>query len=336
MNFITTSQSSQYYECGYSCDNALFLDLDGSRFFVTDTRYTQEATEAIKNAVVVESAQILQEAARLIKKSSVKSLVLDPKEFSLFQYETLSTGLDLNIVRKPDFMLIKRAIKRPDEIESLQKAARLGAQGFAKIAAALRAGKTEKELQFTAREILQDGGETDLSFEPILAFGENAAKPHALPTTKVLTDGAPVLLDAGVKYKRYCSDRTRMLEFGRSDDFSVAQTFTNKELQRVYDTVQRAKEAAQKMAKPGVKAKDLDLCARDVIEKAGYGKYFTHSLGHGVGLDIHEFPFINARNGDILLENMVFTIEPGIYISGEFGVRIEDTVVMRSSGVEVL
>jgi len=336
LNFITKSEASQYYECGYSCDNGLFLKLDEGRFFVTDARYVQEAEENVKNTEVVVASNILQEANLLIKKLDIKSLVFDPKEFSVFEYETLCSSLETSFVPEPDFMHKKRAIKSKEEIKNLKEAVKLGAEAFESICKILEAGKTEKELSFIAKGILQNYGEFDLSFEPILAFDENAAKPHALPTEKSLQKGGLVLLDAGVKYKRYCSDRTRVLEFGRSENFCIKQGFSNKELQKIYDVIKKAKDEATARAKPGMMAKNLDKIARDLIEKAGYGKYFNHSLGHGVGLDIHEFPFINSKNDYILQENMVFTIEPGIYIPNHFGVRLEDMVVMRADGVEVL
>ena len=179
-------------------------------------------------------------------------------------------------------------------------------------------------------------GEYDLSFEPIFAINENAAKPHAHPTDKILKEGDLVLFDAGIKYKRYCSDRTRTSQYGDRINFSKDQKFSDPKIQKAYDVVRKAQEEAIRRAKPGMKAKDLDKIARDIIDNSEFKGAFVHSLGHGVGLDIHEMPFINARNEQILKEGMVFTIEPGIYVPGEFGIRIEDMVVLRDSGAEVL
>ena len=184
---------------------------------------------------------------------------------------------------------------------------------------------------------MQDYGAYALSFEPIVAINENAAKPHALPTDTEVKIGSLILVDAGLKYERYCSDRTRVAEYGNNLNFDKKhQTFLSSKRQKVYDTVLKAQERAIKAAKPGVKACDIDKAAREVIEKAGYGKYFVHSTGHGVGLDIHELPVISAKSETIIEENMIFTIEPGIYLPGEFGVRIEDMVRIAHTRAVVL
>ena len=145
-----------------------------------------------------------------------------------------------------------------------------------------------------------------------------------------------LLLDAGIKYKRYCSDRTRTIKASEKISMSKYQKFKNKKIQKIYDIVLKAQLNAIKKIKIGMEINKLDKIARDIIEKEGYGKYFVHSLGHGVGLDIHEYPNISSRSDVILEENMVFTVEPGIYLPDEFGVRIEDTLVMSSKKAIIL
>ena len=179
-------------------------------------------------------------------------------------------------------------------------------------------------------------GKLELSFSPIVAFGKNAAKPHALPTDRKLQKGELVLMDAGVKFERYCSDRTRTAFFDEQFCFKKEQNFKNAHRQKVYDTVLKAQEAALKAVRVGVLAKDIDKAARDVIENAGFGKFFVHSTGHGVGLDIHELPVISKSSKTVIEENMVFTIEPGIYLPDDFGVRIEDTIVVKNGIAEVI
>lgn len=154
-------------------------------------------------------------------------------------------------------------------------------------------------------------------------------------TDKKLLDGSLILFDGGIKFERYCSDRTRTAFFSDGFVFKKTQRFKDKKLQHIYDTVLKAQESAIEAAKPGMKAKELDKIARDVIDKAGYGKYFVHSLGHGVGLDIHEYPYIRKNSDEVLPENSVFTVEPELY-TGYYGVRIEDMVVLKSDGAEVL
>ena len=184
---------------------------------------------------------------------------------------------------------------------------------------------------------MSQSGKLDISFEPIVAINENAAKPHALPTTKKLKLNDLILVDAGIKYKRYCSDRTctSVVDFEKFS-FKREQKFKNEKHQKVYDIVLKAQLNAIEKTRVGMKASEVDKLTRDVIGKAGFGKYFIHSTGHGVGLDIHEFPNINSKSDVIIEENMVFTIEPGIYLPNEFGVRIEDTIVMQKGKAVIL
>ena len=195
---------------------------------------------------------------------------------------------------------------------------------------------SEKELHFNASFIFRQKNELGLSFDPIVAINENAAKAHALPGDKILKRGDLLLLDAGVKFNRYCSDRTRTACFDENFNFSKEQKFKNTKMQEIYEIVKEAQAAAIKVAKAGVRACEIDLAARSVIAKAGYEKAFFHSTGHGVGVDIHELPVISARSETLIKEGMVFSVEPGIYLENEFGVRIEDVVVAREGGCEIL
>ena len=241
--------------------------------------------------------------------------------------------------KKSNFSQQKRIIKTETELEILKKAALFGRDAFHRFGEFLKhdgLGIDEMMAHFEAESIFKHKGALDLSFSPIVALGANAAKPHALPTRKTLQKGELVLLDAGVKYQRYCSDRTRTSVFDEHFNFEKKQQFKDAHQQKVYDTVLLAQEAALKAVKIGVKAKEIDKAARDVIDKAGFGNYFVHSTGHGVGLDIHELPVIGSRSETIIEENMVFTIEPGIYLPEQFGVRIEDTIIVRKDGAEVM
>ncbi|MBV5278212.1 MAG: aminopeptidase P family protein [Campylobacteraceae bacterium] len=341
MNFILKDENAVYYECGFSCDNEVFLKLGSEAFFITDARYTTEASGMVKNATVLEGDRrdLFKTVRQLVRKSGVKSLVYNPIEWSVDEFGRLSEKLSLNFQKQSSFSQQKRIIKTEIELEILKKAALFGANAFREFGAFLQAkgrGLDEVKAHFEAELMFKDRGNLGLSFSPIVAFGENAAKPHALPTCKTLNIGELVLLDAGVKYQRYCSDRTRTSFYDAHFNFEKQQTFKDKRQQSVYDTVLLAQEAAIKAVKVGVKASAIDKAARDVIEKAGYGEFFIHSTGHGVGLDIHELPVISSRSETIIEENMVFTIEPGIYLPNAFGVRIEDTIIVKSQGAEVI
>ena len=341
MNYILQDENALYFECGFSCDHAVFLKLGSEAFFITDARYTTEASEVIQNATVLEGDRrdLLKTARLLIRKSGITTLAYNPAEWNVEAYARLSEKLSINLQKKPNFSQQKRIIKSETELEILKKAALFGRDAFTRFGEFLKQhgeGIDEKRAFFEAEAILKHQGELGLSFEPIIALGANAAKPHALPTCKTLQKAELVLLDAGVKYQRYCSDRTRTSFFDEAFTFEKEQRFNEALKQKVYDTVLFAQEAALKAVKIGVKAKEIDKAARDVIDKAGFGAYFIHSTGHGVGLDIHELPVISARSETIIEENMVFTIEPGIYLPEQFGVRIEDTIIVRKCGAEVM
>ncbi|MDD3342139.1 MAG: M24 family metallopeptidase [Sulfurospirillaceae bacterium] len=341
MNYILKNENAVYYECGFSCDNEVFLKLGSEAFFITDARYTTEASELVRNAVVLEGDRrdLLKTVRLLIRKSGIKAIAYNPSEWSVDEFGRLSDKLSITFQKKPNFSQQKRMVKSDIELDVLRQAAIYGRDAFHRFGEFLKKdglGLDEKLAHFEAEAIYKYHGQLGLSFSPIVAFGANAAKPHALPSHKQLTQNELVLVDAGVMYQRYCSDRTRTSHFGENFSFNKEQLFSDGHRQKVYDTVLFAQEAAINAAKVGVLAKEIDKAAREVIERAGFGKFFVHSTGHGVGLDIHELPVISARSETIIEENMVFTIEPGIYLPDEFGVRIEDTVVMTRKGAEVI
>lgn len=340
LNYILKNENAIYYECGYSCDNAIYIMFGSEAFFITDARYTTEAQHAVGDAQVIESKDLIKTAQKLINESKIKKIVFDGADFSFDAYSKLTHSLNVKFINQPQFSMLKRAIKTNKEIKYLSKASKLGKEGFSSLAKYLRKNgfnQTEHFLNFKAIEKLSQMGQYELSFNPIVAINENSAKPHALPTKKTLKVNDLLLVDAGVKYKRYCSDRTctALVDFEHLN-FKREQKFKNPKQQKIYDIVLKAHETAINSAKSGMKAKEIDALARDVIKNAGYEEFFVHSTGHGVGLDIHEHPFINVKNEVVIEDNMVFTIEPGIYLPNEFGVRIEDTIVMQNGRAVIL
>jgi len=338
-NYIVyQNENALYYECGYSCDNAIFLTLESSNHFITDGRYEIDAKLQVKGAEVHIANNLLDKLIEILKKSKVKKVVIDPKEWDILSFNCIKDSLPLKFKFKPYFSHKKRIIKTSQEINLLKKAVKTGKKAFKKFAQKLqdKNNLNEFEINFLAESILRDYGKRDLSFEPIFAINENAAKPHAMPTKKELKEGDLILFDAGVKYKRYCSDRTRTAIFNDSFKFKYKQKFGSKKIQKAYNTVLKAHDTAIKKARSGMRAKDIDKLARDVIVKAGFGEFFVHSTGHGVGLDIHEMPYISSRSDTIIEDGMVYTIEPGVYIEDKFGIRIEDMVVMQNGRAEVL
>ncbi|MDL0088518.1 M24 family metallopeptidase [Campylobacter gastrosuis] len=339
-NYILRGENAVFFECGYSCDNEIFICLDGVKFFITDARYATEAKELINADVsVICSNNLIKDARAILRRFAPKIVVFDPNDFSVSAFNALTYRLRIHFLAKPDFSKQKRIIKSQSELEILKQAAKFGASCFDEFADFLRKngeGKSEKELHFYATQIFKQKNALNLSFEPILAINENAAKAHALPSDKILRYGDLVLLDAGVKFKRYCSDRTRTACFDENFSFDKTQNFKDKKQQEIYNIVLNAQKAAINAVKIGVKAKDIDNAAREVIAKSGYGEFFIHSTGHGVGVDIHELPNINQKSEVVLEKGMVFSVEPGIYLPNELGVRIEDVVVVGENGAEIL
>lgn len=338
-NYILQNENGVYFECGYSCDNVIFMSISGDNYFITDARYEIEAKLMAQNCEVIITSDLIKQTQEILQKSKIKKINFDPNDFSLFMYEKLKNGLDIDFIQKENFSKTKRLIKTDEEIEKISMAMKLGRKGFKRFAKYLKTdgvNKSEKFLFFKAKECMSNQGQLDLSFDPIVALNENSAKPHALPTDIKMKKNDFLLVDAGVKYERYCSDRTCCTSIHKDLSFDRIQKFKKKSEQKIYDIVLKAQQTAISKARSGMKASQIDKFARDVIEKSGYGKYFIHSTGHGVGLDIHEYPNINSRSDVILEDNMVFTIEPGIYLHNKFGVRIEDTVVLKKGKAVIL
>lgn len=238
-------------------------------------------------------------------------------------YEKLST---LNGLLTPIEGPIRsiRAIKEGSEIALLKEAARLGSEGYDFVLTQLKEGVTEEEVANELEIFWRRRGGERVAFAPHIAFGENSAYPHYHSGNTRLTRGDCVLIDIGVVRKRYHSDMTRVVFFGG----------VNERLKKIYQIVQLAHRQALLLCKPGTAIAALDHAARSLIEESGYGENFTHSLGHGVGLAIHEEPFVRKTREGVLQEGMVLTIEPGIYIEGLGGIRLEDTIVITSDGYE--
>lgn len=338
-NFILRDENAIYYECGYSCDNSIYLKLGSDGFFFTDSRYEIEANNLIANDKIVITNTLAKSASEIIKHSVAKNIKFDPHEWSVADFNILTTQNNTTFEPVNKFSQIKRAIKNDLELNKLQQAAILGAEAFDSFATFLStnaSGLDEYYLTYKAKNILSNKGKYNLSFDPIVAINANVAKPHATPTDTMLKQYDLLLFDAGLKFDRYCSDRTRTISFNGDVTSNYNQKFDTLEKQKVYDLVLKAHDEAILNAKTGMRASEIDAVARDVIEAGGYGDYFIHSTGHGVGLDIHELPVISSKSNTIIEDGMVFTIEPGIYLADLFGVRIEDTVEMKNGRACVL
>jgi len=236
----------------------------------------------------------------------------------------LSSGIDL--VPLNGLIEEMREVKDNDEIKAIEDAADLISEILNEIIAKLKPGMTEKEVAWEIEALARHGGAEDLSFPSIVASGPNSALPHAVPTDRKLGRKEPVIIDAGVRLNSYCSDMTRTVFLGEP----------GADFRDIYRTVRHAQVAALKAARPLVDSTHLDTVAREVISKAGFGENFGHGLGHGVGLAVHERPKVGPRDPVKLKKGTVFTVEPGIYIPGKGGVRLEEMVLIQDGGPRIL
>lgn len=256
----------------------------------------------------------------------VSTMAIEKSHLTVERLEALqSLYPDARFERLDDEINSMRVMKSEDELEKLREAAKLADYAIEVGVKEIAEGKTEMEILNAIESAIKAKGYS-MSFDTMVLAGEKSASPHGVPGDRKIQKGDFILFDLGVVYDGYCSDITRTVAFGTPSEAQV----------KIYNTVRQANEAAIAAVKPGVKASELDKIARDVITEAGYGEYFTHRLGHGLGISVHEFPSINGANELELPVGAVFTIEPGVYKSDVTGVRIEDDVVVTEDGVEVL
>ena len=323
------------YLTGYKGHTGMVLILEDDKFLLTDSRYTEQAQRETDNFTCVDIGMdgYSKTVRRIIeeKYGVKKEIVLgfEDKSISYSQYRTLvdNIGESVQLIELGESLNYLRMVKSQEEIELIAKAEAIGDEAFNHIINFMEVGMTEKQVALELEYVMKSLGADGLSFDTIVASGTNSSMPHAVPTDKVIEDGDFVTLDFGCIYKGYCSDMTRTVHMG--------DEMTEKELE-VYTVVLNAQKAALNAIKPGMVCSDIDKIARDYIADAGYGDYFGHGLGHGVGLYIHEEPRFSRICDVILQPGMVLSVEPGIYLPGEFGVRIEDLIVVTENGYENL
>ncbi|MFT5728666.1 MAG: Xaa-Pro dipeptidase [Desulforhopalus sp.] len=253
---------------------------------------------------------------------------VEPRQCRVLEYELLKNALpDAEFTDGSTIIAALRAVKGPDEIECMQKAAKIAEEALEATLPLVKIGVDEKEIATELfLQLMHYGSETSLPFSPIVAAGPNAANPHSTPTARKLQSGDLLIIDWGARYKGYASDLTRTFGIGELGD-------TEKE---IHNLVHMANRAGRQAGKRGVPCEQVDRATRQVIEEGGYGTYFTHRTGHGIGLECHEDPYIREGNSQKLEIGMAYTVEPGIYLPGKNGVRIEDDVVITEQGAKSL
>jgi Xaa-Pro aminopeptidase len=329
---IVTHLPDVHYLCGFTGSNAALAITESRSVLFTDGRYISQAKEETKAArVVIAKQPVLKQACELLE-SAVKSASFDPAKTTVAQISLMRSAIGGK--RRRSFFaplaqpLVSelRMVKDADELKAMANAAKLGNLIFHAVVPHIRGGVPESEvaagLEFFARSM----GAEAMSFETIIASGPRSALPHGRATSRKLPRNGFVTLDFGVILKGYCSDMTRTVHLGKA----------SREERRAYQAVLAAQKAAVAAVGPGVTCGQVDEAARSVLRKARLARYFTHSTGHGVGLEIHEHPLIAAGQTLELKPGMVVTIEPGVYLAGKFGIRIEDMVTVTDRGHKVL
>jgi Xaa-Pro aminopeptidase len=327
--FAITNPANLRYLCGYTGSNGLLLFLSGRRIFFTDGRYTQQAHEEVKGTrVVIARGPLLPAAGKIISKLSSAAIGFEADLTTVSAAAQMKELVHRRIEWNPTAGLImrQRMIKDREELKLIREAVKLGANVYQQAAKAIRPGTREVEvagkLEFAARRAGADG----MSFETIVAGGKRGALPHGRASVQPIPKRGFVVVDSGVILRGYCSDMTRTVHVGRVGRVERAW----------YEAVLEAQLVGIAAVRPGVTAAEVDEATRSVLRKAKLDRYFTHSTGHGVGLEIHEPPRLGKKQPERLAPGMVITIEPGIYVPGKGGIRIEDMVVVTESGCEVL
>ena len=324
---IITYLPNIYYLIGFTGSNGILLITHREAILFTDFRYKEQCVREIKGAetFIIKDSLLDEFAAHPLLKS-LNKIGFEDTTIRYATYSTLKQKLtSKELVPFKNKVEELRKIKDPQEIEVIKKAAQIAHTVFNSIVPIAQPGIKEEDIAIELEYQFRKHGAEKASFDTIVASGPNAALPHARASNKRLQEGETVTFDFGVLYEHYASDTTRTIILGK-----------NPKAREIYKIVQQAQEKAINSIKQGVQLKEIDAIARNIITEAGYGKYFGHSLGHGIGIEVHEEPKVSKKSEDIVQPGMVFTIEPGIYLPNWGGVRIEDMIVVTEKGIEII
>ncbi len=323
--FLVTRLPNVRYLTGFTGSNAQLLLAVDRAFFFTDGRYAEQSAHEVPDLRrEIYTAEFAPVFHRLRRELGVGRVAFESAGVTYKTYLSLQDGSEL--VPTTEEVERLRWVKTAEEIGHLEAAQSRADDAFDDVTARLAEGMTELEAALELDTAMRRAGAEGLAFDTIVAFGENAAEPHHHPTPRPLRRGDVVKMDFGCVVAGYHSDMTRTVAFGRPDP----------RLEEIYEVVRRAQQAGVDAVRVGAGGGEVDKVARDVIAEAGYGEHYTHSLGHGVGLEVHEGPTLRSGGKDLLPEHAVVTVEPGIYVGGLGGVRIEDMVEVTAEGSRVL
>lgn len=320
---LITNPFNRRYMTGFTGTAGLVLISSDDAVFITDFRYVEQAEREIDGFRIVQHTKtIIEEVAEHVKSMGLKVIGFEKDDMTFGQYEMYQEKLEVQLKPVSNIVEKLRLVKTEDELSVLKQAAKIADDAFAHICTFIKPGVTELEVSNELEMYIRSQGATSSSFSTIVASGLRGALPHGVATDKVIETGELVTLDFGALYNGYISDITRTVAVGQPSE----------KLKEIYEVTLAAQELALKEIKPGMTGIEADAIARDYITSKGYGDAFGHSTGHGIGLEVHEGPALSFRSQTILEPNMVVTVEPGIYLAGIGGVRIEDDIVITNNG----
>ena len=326
---LLTSEANCYYATGFMGEGIALVTRRGSWYF-TDSRYTEAADKAIGNAAVIREVSREKPFSALINEAlaetGAEKAGFEEQRMTVAEHAVYSEKLHCTLTPASALMTELRGSKDEEELSCMTAAQRIAEGALEQILKEIRPGMTEKEIAARLNYLMVSAGAEKTSFDTIVASGPNGSMPHAVPGMRKVREGDFITMDFGCVYKGYCSDMTRTVALGRPSD----------EMRNIYDIVLQAQLAGIAAAKAGVTGAAIDGAARKVIQDAGYGAYFGHSFGHSLGIDIHEAPNAAPGNDKPMPDGAVVSAEPGIYLPGKFGVRIEDVMILRPDGAQVI
>jgi Xaa-Pro aminopeptidase len=321
--FSVSNPNNWRFVSGFTGDAGALLITEDEAIIFTDSRYTEQAEQEAPGYTVIKTVVEKDVMKETIDRLGIKAIAFEKHYVTYARWEGLKQRYsNQKLIGVSGWVEELRAVKSEKEAEYIAKAQSIADEAFGRLLPSIKPGVREidlaLELEFTMRKLGSDG----IAFPFIVVSGVRSSLPHGVPTSKQLEPGDFVTLDFGARYNGYCSDMTRTVVVGPVSD----------KHREIYDVVLRAQLAALEVIRPGIMAREVDLAGRRVIEEAGYGEYFGHGIGHGVGLNVHERPSVGKTSEDVLQPGMIITVEPGIYIPGFGGVRIEDLVLVTEDG----
>ncbi|MBI4555942.1 MAG: aminopeptidase P family protein [Candidatus Hydrogenedentes bacterium] len=326
--FFSVAPPTNQYLTGFTGSTSAVVITANEALFLCDFRYTEQAASQVHGCRIEEiKGNLLKRLAERLKDLKVESAGFEPAYLTVDEFQTIQSEFSGSLKPQPELIAGLRSVKSPEEVEAVRAASGLAETVLVDLLPSIKSGISERELAARFEYEFKRRGASGASFDTIALFGARSSLPHGQPADTLLRPGDVVLLDFGCRKGGYCSDLTRTYVFGNIPGLW---------LEEIYAITLKAQEAALQSVKAGIPCRQLDAVARDIIGEAGYGKQFGHGLGHGVGIEIHEAPRLNPEAEAVLEAGMVITIEPGIYLPGKGGVRIEDLVVVTGNGCEVL